>query len=251
MDEDQEASCDCLKIAYLPSNKNHVLLLFPREILILNMEIGLALGSFSVETSSPSLYSVIPCQQRDILYLLHDNGSVSIRAIRSPATVPYQDDDPDKVLSSRISLDIVYDIKCQSDVFRLSRGSRLMGFCVDPVYERSSALILADGKVLFWTLEPPSGVESIYKEKKHVAPLPNLQRTKVEYTDCESFSLEEIVPHLLTFGDDKEKQQFHKPRFMLDGTCEGVAPNPLCARICPPMTTKNFKYYRPLLAVGM
>ena len=64
------------------------------------MEIGHAVGSFSIEPSSPSFSLVFPCSQRDILFLLHENGSISMRAIRSPQRVPYQSDydDPEKNL---------------------------------------------------------------------------------------------------------------------------------------------------------
>jgi len=249
--DEQESSCECLQVTYLPSNRNHVLLLFPREIMILDMEIGQALGSFSIEQSSPSFHSVIPCSQRDVLFLLHDNGSISMRALRSPPAVPYEeDDDPDHILSSRIFLDIIYDIKCHSDVFRLSRASRLMGFCVDPVNESHSALLLADGRILFWSLSPPAGFENFSEIENKVEGLPNLQKCVETVIVTSDDSIDKVVPPLLTFGDNKLKDCFYKPRFLLDGIFEGVALNPVCARMCPPMTTKNFSFYKPLLAIG-
>ena len=216
------------------------------------MEIGQALGSFSIEPSSPSFHSVIPCRQRDILYLLHDNGSISMRAVRSPSAVPYQtDDDPNIMLVNRISLDIVYDIKCHSDVFRLSRASRLMGFCLDPVTECQTAIILGDGRILFWSLAPPAGAKSFRKEVVGFNSLPSLQESAKAVENNNQFSLDKIVPPLLAFGDDKEKQLYHKPKFLLNGIFEGLSLNPICARMCPPMTTKNFGDYKPYLAVGM
>lgn len=250
-EEELDSVCDCIQIVYLPSNRNHVLLLFPREILILDIEIGQALGSFSIESTSPSFYSVIPCRQRDILFLLHDNGSISMRAVRSPDRVPYKsNDDPDQMLASRISLDIIYDMKCHSDVFRLSRASRVMNFGLNPVSECETAILLADGRVLLWVLAPPSGINSFCKEPSVRTPLAGLQETVKSLVDVNHYTLSNIVPSLLTFGNNKEKQNYYKPKFMLDGVFEGVALNPICLKMCPPMTTKNFTTYKPLLAVG-
>ena len=215
------------------------------------MEIGQALGSFSIENSSPSFQAVYPCQQRDILFLLHENGSISMRAIRTPSSIPYEeDDDPEKVLSMNISLDIVYDIKCHSDVFRLSRASRLMGFCVDPIHESNNVIILGDGRTLFWSLSPPSGKSSFHKEPIKWKALPDLDEVNRFKDESEQISLNEIVPCLLSFNNDKHKSKFHKPRFILSGMLESVALNPVCCRMCPPMTTRNFSNYRPLFAIG-
>lgn len=250
VEDELDSGCDCLQVVYLPSNRNHILLLFPREILILDMEIGQALGSFSIENSSPSFQAVIPCRQRDVLYLLHDNGSVSLRAVRSPPNVPYdEEDDPEKMLTHRISLDIVYDIKCHSDVFRLSRASRLMGFCVDAVYECRTAIMLGDGRILFWSLSPPSGSTSFHKEPLSWRSLPDLEETTLRCIP-EIPNLQNIIPCLLDFGDEKKNSNHLKPKFMLDGMYEALALNPVCCRMCPPMTTKNFSTYQPLLAVG-
>ena len=251
-EDEIDSGCDCLQVVYLQANRNHVLLLFPREILILDMDIGLALGSFSIENNSPSFQAVFPCKQRDILFLLHENGSISLRAVRSPPSVPYgEDDDPEKMLTQRISMDILYDTKCHSDVFRLSRASRLMGFCVDPVYECRNAIILGDGRILFWSLAPPSGVNSFLRESIKWKTLPELDEIDRYTENDEQISLNEIVPCLMSFGEDKEKSKYFKPKFILEGMFESVALNPVCCRMCPPMTTRNFSSYKPYLAVGM
>lgn len=64
-------------------------------------------------------------------------------------------------------------------------------------------------------------------------------------------SLQKILPCLLHFGEDQKQLKYFKPKFILDGMFEGLALNPVCARMCPPMTTRNFSSYQPLLAVGM
>lgn len=40
---------DCLQLAYLPSKRNHMLLLYPREILILDLEVNQTVGVIAIE----------------------------------------------------------------------------------------------------------------------------------------------------------------------------------------------------------
>ncbi|XP_047128065.1 WD repeat-containing protein 11 isoform X1 [Hydra vulgaris] len=246
-DEETLSTSDCMQVTYLPSNRHHALLLFPYEILILDMEIGQAIGNFCIESNSPSFYSVIPCYQRDILYLLHDNGSISVRVIRTPNSVPYEsEDDPEQVLASRISLDVVYDIKCHSDVFRLSRASRIMGFCLNPILETQTALVLSDGKILFWSLFIKADESAQVLNEK----LPNLQETENINSFTGDFTLSKVFPLLLNFEEVSKKTLYQKPKFLLEGIFEGIASNPVCANMCLPMTTKNIEFYKPHLALG-
>ena len=235
-----------MQVTYLPANRHHALLLFPYEILILDMEIGQAIGSFSIEPNCPSFYAVIPCYQRDILYLLHDNGTVSIRVIRTPTSVPYQsEDDPDQVLTNRISLDVVYDMKCHTDVFRLSRASRIMGFCLNPILESQTALVLSDGKILFWSLLK---TEDNVQDSK--IGLSNLQETEYSKQSAEDLVLSKVFPLLLNFDEGNTKKVCQRPKFLLERVFEGIAANPVCANMCPPMTMKNVEFYKAHLALG-
>ena len=40
---------DCLQLVYLPSKRNHMLLLYPREILILDLEVNQTVGVIAIE----------------------------------------------------------------------------------------------------------------------------------------------------------------------------------------------------------
>lgn len=42
---------DCLQLSYLPSKRNHMLLLYPREILILDLELSQTVGVVAIERS--------------------------------------------------------------------------------------------------------------------------------------------------------------------------------------------------------
>ena len=239
-DDENPASSECLQFAYLPNNKNHFLLLFSREILILDLEFGQAIGSFAIENNSPSFVQVIACRNRDALLCLHDNGSITLKLRRSPCSIPYrQDDNPDSLLSNRIAADILYDPKCHSDVFRLSRLCKIMGFCLNSVNEKQMSLILSDGRVLLWDLVSEPLAKQI-----------TVAADDDDYSNCK-LNLSEILPPLVTFAEHPIPRSIPRIKFLLKGMFEGVASMPTCMKMCPALTTKNWAVYKPFAAVGM
>lgn len=229
--EEETVSSDCLQIAYSPTNKGHFLLVFPREILILDSEFGQASGSFTVEKNSPSFVQIFPCKYRDAFFCLHDNGSITLKLRRPPGSIPYNQNEAH--VSRRFPPDIFYDAKCHSDVFRLSRLCRIMGFSICPKNEREVSLVLSDGRVLFWELvcEPKvktiSGIDGEYM-----------------------LSLADMIPPLVQFHGSTGQKNQRKMKFQLIGMYRGVAPHPTCLKMCLPLTTKNWAFYKPFAAVG-
>ena len=96
----------------------------------------------------------------------------------------------------------------------------------------------------------PCGENSFCREATETDGLPNLQETAEVMSPTTLYSLDRIMPPLLSFGEDKRKQNYKKARFLLNGLYEGVSLSPVCAKMCPPMTTKNFKNYEALVAIG-
>lgn len=54
---------DCLQLSYLPSKRNHMLLLYPREILILDLELSQTVGVVAIERSGVPFVQVSHCLQ--------------------------------------------------------------------------------------------------------------------------------------------------------------------------------------------
>lgn len=52
---------DCLQLSYLPSKRNHMLLLYPREILILDLELSQTVGVVAIERSGVPFIQVCVC----------------------------------------------------------------------------------------------------------------------------------------------------------------------------------------------
>ncbi|KAK3094363.1 hypothetical protein FSP39_000768, partial [Pinctada imbricata] len=124
-EDENVALNECLQLLYHRSCRHHLLLVYPREILILDLEINQTVGIIPMEkTGSPFVQSL---RQRDVLLCLHENGSVTTRIrrktniISTPASEGHGafDDSPPPV-----SMDVAYDLRCQTDSMRVTRHSQ-------------------------------------------------------------------------------------------------------------------------------
>ena len=90
-DEDILMLTDCQQMEFSPVQRDHLLLMFRREILIIDLSIGCTVGTVMAEKSTSSFAQMYPCWQRDVLYILHDNGCCSFRMkerLRAPPSLP-------------------------------------------------------------------------------------------------------------------------------------------------------------------
>lgn len=221
--------------------------------MILDMEINQAVCSFSLERNSPSFLQVIPCQQRDVLMCLHENGSVIMRVRRRVAKNPYFVEPGDEASNySNSSVDIVYENKCQSDPLRLSKSSRLFGFMCCPISEMKVALLISDGRIIIWELKATrfqTSEASFMSEEAMRASLPGEadQNSLTGGVNPQSM-LSYVIPPPLTSGTVIPNPAHFK--FIMTSLSSTVSSPPTCAVMCPPLTTKNWAKYKPLIAVG-
>uniref|UniRef100_A0A8C6WX86 WD repeat domain 11 n=1 Tax=Neogobius melanostomus TaxID=47308 RepID=A0A8C6WX86_9GOBI len=131
---------DCLQLSYLPSKRNHMLLLYPREILILDLELSQTVGVVAIERSGVPFIQVSPCAQRDALYCLHENGCITLRVCRSTST-------------EDIVQELVYDLRSQCDAIRVTKTVRPYRMVICPINENNAALMVSDGRVMLWELK--------------------------------------------------------------------------------------------------
>ena len=90
-DEDILLLTDCLQMEFSPVQRDHLFLMFRREILILDLAINCIVGSIMAGKSTSSFSQLCPCWQRDVLYILHENGCCSFRMkdrLRAPPSLP-------------------------------------------------------------------------------------------------------------------------------------------------------------------
>lgn len=241
---------DCLQLSYLPSKRNHMLLLYPREILILDLELSQTVGVVAIERSGVPFTQVIPCGQRDALYCLHENGCITLRVCRSTSTEDASD--PEQSVQ-----ELVYDLRSQCDAIRVTKTVRPYRMVICPVNENNAALMVSDGRVMLWelkahsgktTVNPSSGLSPLYSPVAFCgAPLgPNQKR-------IQDLSLNCMIGQTLIAGETpppSSNQHEVQLKFLLTGLLSGLPLPPFALRMCPPLTTKNISHYQPLLAVG-
>ncbi|XP_067092514.1 WD repeat-containing protein 11 [Osmerus mordax] len=241
---------DCLQLSYLPSKRSHMLLLYPREILILDLELSQTVGVVAIERSGVPFIQVIPCAQRDALYCLHENGCITLRVCRSTTAAP-EETDPEQAVQ-----ELVYDLRSQCDAIRVTKTVRPYRMVICPVNENNAALTVSDGRVMLWELKthtgkalsnPSSGLSPLYSPISFCGtPLGQNQKRILD------LSLNTMIGQGLLAGEapSLSPQQEVQLKFLLTGLLSGLPLPPFCLRMCPPLTTKNISHYQPLLAVG-
>lgn len=70
---------ECLQVIHHQAIRNLLLLVYPSEILILDLHINHTVGLIPLERSTSPLLQVVSARQRNVLYCLHESGSVSVR----------------------------------------------------------------------------------------------------------------------------------------------------------------------------
>uniref|UniRef100_A0A670ID18 WD repeat-containing protein 11 n=1 Tax=Podarcis muralis TaxID=64176 RepID=A0A670ID18_PODMU len=159
---------DCLQLSYLPSKRNYMLLLYPREILILDLEVNQTVGVIAIERTGVPFLQVIPCFQRDGLFCLHENGCITLRVRRSVGCINStlnEDPEPDPIQ------ELVYDLRSQCDAIRVTKTVRPFTMVCCPVNENSAALIVSDGRVMIWELKSTISGRSQRTSNSTASPL--------------------------------------------------------------------------------
>uniref|UniRef100_A0A669CE52 WD repeat-containing protein 11 n=1 Tax=Oreochromis niloticus TaxID=8128 RepID=A0A669CE52_ORENI len=240
---------DCLQLSYLPSKRNHMLLLYPREILILDLELSQTVGVVAIERSGVPFIQVIPCAQRDALYCLHENGCITLRVCRSTVATE-EAADPEQSVQ-----ELVYDLRSQCDAIRVTKTVRPYRMVICPVNENKAALMVSDGRAMLWELRAHTGKRNLHSGLSPLyspvsfcgAPLgPNQKK-------IQDLSLNSMIGQTLIAGETlptSSNQQEVQLKFLLTGLLSGLPLPPFAIRMCPPLTTKNINHYQPLLAVG-
>uniref|UniRef100_A0A8C1VET2 WD repeat-containing protein 11 n=1 Tax=Cyprinus carpio TaxID=7962 RepID=A0A8C1VET2_CYPCA len=239
---------DCLQLSYLPSKRNHMLLLYPREILILDLELSQTVGVVAIERSGVPFIQVIPCAQRDALYCLHENGCITLRVCRSTTPSPNE--------TEQNVQELVYDLRSQCDAIRVTKTVRPYRVVICPVNENSAALVVSDGRVMLWELKAhasksssslSSGLPPLYSPVNFCGtPLHQNQKCIPDLSLNTMIGKIAILPYIhIPFS----QQEIHM-KFLLTGLLSGLPLPPFSLRMCPPLTTKNINHYQPLLAVG-
>ncbi|XP_071948596.1 WD repeat-containing protein 11-like [Antedon mediterranea] len=283
-DTDPISLNDCIQLCYLQSCRHHLLLLYTREILILDLEINQTVGTIPMERTGSPFQMVYPCRQRDVLVCMHENGSISVRVRRNgqSSNHPTSAVTPIDQLGSFSNfqgeagtgfdqLEIIYDLRCQSDPLRVTKHVRAFSIAVCLCTERSIALVMSDGRILFWNLITidyiPSTISNTHSqlvltplfspgyssdsngEFEFLPPIKSPQKSQVA-APYPKLCLSDLIGHAQNLGNETKHGHEVILKFVLTGLLSGVGIMPTVIRMCPPLTTKNLTYHQPLVAVG-
>uniref|UniRef100_A0A2C9KHQ4 Uncharacterized protein n=1 Tax=Biomphalaria glabrata TaxID=6526 RepID=A0A2C9KHQ4_BIOGL len=258
-DDENVTLNECLQLCFHHSCRHHLMLLYPREMLILDLEINQTVGIIALDRSSSSFSKVITCWQRDVLMCVHENGSVSVRVRRrnnsvdTPAPEGHGafDDTP-----TQLSMEVAYDLRCQSDPLRVTRHNKLFCSALCPVSEKMIALVMSDSRVMFWEL---IAQQFAVDGSTLNGPIWNVSYPNLENV---SFPVLSDIPHpQLCLADSIGTSQTTEPgidpvgkpvhlKFLLTGLVSGISPHVTVMKMCPPLTNKNMDIYQPLIALG-
>ncbi|CAN7990277.1 unnamed protein product [Ixodes hexagonus] len=209
VDEEQPLS-ECLQLCYHGALRHHLLLLYPKRLMVLDTEIQQTLGMISLERNGSPFVRCQPCWQHDMILCLHESGSVSARVRQRDQEEPCSRGDFGHGMSQ-----VNYNMRCISEALRLTKHSKVFGLAVRQSGQHKMALLIGDGRLFFLELafskQPGGGRGS---------------------------SLAELLAPSVGV------------RLLTSGLLEALAPGPHLTRMCPPVTFGNWSSYRPLLAVG-
>ena len=248
---------ECLQLVYHRACRQHLILVYPREILVIDLDIGQTVCVVPSERAGSLFTHVVPLRECDALVCVHESGGMSLRVRRradlaARLTAGMQSPESDDI-------DVVYENRCHSESLRITKHNRVFGTAVCPITERRAALLTSDGRILFWEVNFTNGLS---QQRLQSTVPPSLPKSLPSSNSNHGLNLSSGVSQspMLTLGDlvgmvDDERQgSVERPgasiRLMLTGLLTGLLPAPTILRMCPPLTTKNFSVYRPLLAVG-
>lgn len=241
----------CRQLTYLPSMRHHLAVVFATEILIIDVNILEAVATIPLEPNGSHFMQVLPVCQRPALVCMHENGSVSFRIKRSCKI-------SDELLKSQnespsAKYDLFFDTVCHSEPFRITNRVRPVGAAMCPVSERSTAILISDGRIFVWK------VMTSHKDEKSMgnARVYSLPRHLVRDTSRSS-SLSDIIAPSCSIDPQESIEQnsgvwseLTGMKYMMVGILNSLSCQVTAIRMCPPLTQKNWPHYRPLLAVGL
>lgn len=151
---------ECLQVIHHQAIRNLLLLVYSSEILILDLHINQTVSLIPFERSTSPLLQVVSARQRNVLYCLHESGSVSVRFHRqqpqflgSPLDAPGSSNSLADMAIGGDFLDVTYEQKCQSEIIRQTKGSKIIGIALSRKCEKRVALFINTGKIVFLELQ--------------------------------------------------------------------------------------------------
>ncbi|GLH00339.1 Uncharacterized protein GBIM_06748 [Gryllus bimaculatus] len=255
--DDYMTVSECLQLEYHQCLRHHLLLLYAREVLVLDLHINQTVGIIPLEKSGSPLVQIRSARQRDILYCLHESGSVSAKFRRrqlafvgSPLDAPAGSVSSFDMgsFSADVFMEMGYEQRCQSEVIRHTKGSKVLGMAVNPTCERRIALFLNTGKVVFLELRLANNEIAFPLVPSHslLQDASNKNNSNKMNVPSRHHTLNELFGPLMS----ESSAPLPPLRLLVTGLLTSAASLLTVVRMCPPLTTRNWQQYTPLMAGG-
>ncbi len=230
---------DCQQVMFHRNVRNHLLLVYAREVLVLDLDIGQTVGIVVLDRSCSPIIDLVACQKRDGFFMLLENGSVALRLRKNlfnVASTPMIASALSRSISScsvnnandtasdifNPVTEISYEQKSVSEAVRLSKHAKVLKFALDPVTETGVLILASDGKLINVNVR-------VHKKKKSSKP---------------SVTLDDLIPPTVENCKDLSV------KLLMSAVMSNLGNPPYVLRMCPPLTTKNWPEYNPYLASG-
>ncbi|VVC35482.1 Hypothetical protein CINCED_3A000598 [Cinara cedri] len=228
---------ECIQFLYHRSLRNHILLMYQHDILIIDLHISMTVGVISIDKSFSPFCQMYSCQQRDVIFCLQETGSLSLKLRRKPIAnylMSPMDTSPVTVAGNDTHTDnyLWYEHRIQSEIIRQTKNSKVLGMAVCPITEKHCAILLSSGKIMIFELEKlmtASNDVSFYLGRR----------------DNHKITLSNILP---SFND--AQGLIPKLRLYSRGMLPSLESTLTVIKYCPPLTSATRAKYKPLLAVG-
>ncbi|KAG8325827.1 WD repeat-containing protein 11 [Homalodisca vitripennis] len=160
-----------------------------------------------------------------------------------------------------------YEHRCQSEVIRQMKGSKVLAIALDPITEKNIVLLLGSGKLVHLELDTissanledtPLCLSQMFRpaydlpKQENILLLGSGKLVHLELDTISSANLED-TPLCLSqmFRPAYDERCVVPPlRLMTTGLLSAVASPLTVIRMCPPLTTRNRSHYNPIMAGG-
>ncbi|VDO04110.1 unnamed protein product [Rodentolepis nana] len=142
-----------IQILYHGFRKDHVIFVYPREILFYDLFLSQYVGGIHLDQTSASFAQVYSCRQADILICLHQNGTISMHYCHPPSTLEFTQSLAVGATISQSPTDLNYFFLCESKSLRRGKNFSVVAMSVNPSTELDITIATSDGRLQLLTIE--------------------------------------------------------------------------------------------------
>lgn len=145
---------ECLQLTFHRSLRHLICLVHPREVLLVDLRIHHTVAVLIASDRSYSPFQqLLLCRQRDVLFCVHESGSVSGR-VRKAVSSSFEPSTPGHSPwnSPEVDLELHYEQRCLTESIRLTKNTKVLGAAIHPLTENRLVILLSDGRLFFFDL---------------------------------------------------------------------------------------------------